>query len=479
MRSIFSILFLSLSISFLAQDLETKTRWLADSPQVKNGRFSFYAKNLRTQEVLISQDIDRKMSPASTLKLLTTYAIMDILGPDHRFTTKVGHTGIINPDGILLGDIIIEAGGDPSLGAESFKDEYGNGSPIAVQTAVAMRQSGIKEVQGKIIFDETIYEGIDVPDEWTWQDMGNYYGAGAHAFTYKDNMFKAYFKSGSQAGEETELVELDTELEDMIIENQVVSASIRSDQAFFYSSPHSSIIRMFGRIPLNKKNFEVKGALTNPKESFRKDLLKAMKNTGITKSDKEYFNADQRLAEKDVQEFTRFESPRLEELVARTNLKSVNLYAEHFLRHIGKKRNGIGSFHEGIKALKNWIEEKGLSSASLTITDGSGLSRADLVSTRFMVLLLSSLINESYYEAFKRGLPVAGRTGSMRGIGKGSAVEGKMFAKTGYIEGARGYCGFVEQGGETIAFSILANDYDLSASQMRVKMNELLIELGK
>jgi D-alanyl-D-alanine carboxypeptidase/D-alanyl-D-alanine-endopeptidase (penicillin-binding protein 4) len=236
---------------------------------------------------------------------------------------------------------------------------------------------------------------------------------------------------------------------------------------------------MFGRIPLNKKGFEVKGAMPDPSSAFKEELISSLGKMGITFSETEIKSPDELIWERDVNELIRFESPPLEVLVAHTNMKSNNLYAEHLLRQIGQKRKGEGSFTKGIAALKEWCSAKGISTTGLRIKDGSGLSRANSVSTRFFVELLTSLSKEDYYESFKSALPVAGRSGSMRRIGKGSAIEGKMYAKTGYIEDARAYCGFLEVEDEMIVFSILANDYDLSASQMRLKMASLLELLAK
>lgn len=79
-----------------------------------------------------------------------------------------------------------------------------------------------------------------------------------------------------------------------------------------------------------------------------------------------------------------------------------------------------------------------------------------------------------------QGLPVAGESGSMRRVGKGTAIAGKMRAKTGYIDGVRAYTGAVVNGqGEVIVFSVIANDYDCSASEMRKMLAGLLLDIGR
>lgn len=479
MRFFLLFLFLIQGFYLSSQSIAQKTEELSSSSAVKNGRFSFYAKNLETGEVIIEKDKNRRMSPASTLKLLTTYAAMDILGVDHRFTTKIGYAGELDENGLLIGDIVVQAGGDPALGADDFMNDYGNGAPIERQVAIAIKQAGISSIEGRIIIDETIYEGIDVPDEWTWQDMGNYYAAGAHALTFKENMFKVDFRSSSKPGVLTEIENITPSIPDLDIKNHVESASIRSDQAFFYSSPDSDILKMYGKIPVNQKQFEVKGAMPNPALVFRQAIKKQLVNSGIQIMERNLPRPDVLIWQRDVFELIRFESPPLEKLIAYTNMKSNNLYAEHFLRQIGKRKKGEGSYGKGIEAIIEWCNSKNIDTKGLRIKDGSGLSRANSVCARLFVELLTSLFAEDYYHTFRDGLPIAGRSGSMRRVGQGSPIEGKVFAKTGYIEDARAYSGFLELDDQTIVFSIMANDYELSASQMRNKMAELIGLLAK
>ena len=479
MRYLIHFLLFSLSIQIHAQSLKEKTLAVANSEEVKNGRFSFYAKQLGSKEVLIAHDIDRRMSPASTMKLLTTYAALDILGTEHRFSTRMGYTGTLDENGLLVGDIIIEAGGDPALGAEDFADQYGNGCPIERQMAVAIRQAGIRIIQGRIIFDESIYTGIDIPNEWTWQDMGNYFAAAPHAFTYRENMMKFYFKSTGAVGSNAKIVSQDIPIPGLEIVNEVKAADIRSDQAYFYSSPYAGIIRMFGAIPLNNKSFEVKGAMPDPASCFRSVFIEALDKLNITVRSEVIPNPDVLIWERNVNQLIELRSPTLLELTNYTNMDSNNLFAEHLVRLIGSKKRGEGSHKEGINAIKDWCTAKGIDTRGIRIKDGSGLSRANSVTTKFFVDLLSQLAQEPYFESFRTGLPVAGQSGSMRRIGQGSAIDGKMFAKTGYIEDVRAYSGFLISDGNSTVFSIMANDHMLSASQMRIKMSALLEELGK
>ena len=334
---------------------------------------------------------------------------------------------------------------------------------------------------GSIIIDESYYTGIDVPDEWTWQDMGNYYGAGAHAFTFNENQLSIYFTSGSTPGAMTSISRTDAIQNNSLLINEVRSAAINSDQAYVYSAPKSDRMIVHGEIPLNKKEFKVKAALPHPAVEFAKRLEKAFSAADINYGPAEK-GKSQGLsqANTDMNELLTMESPRLIEITAYTNLKSNNLLAEHLLRQIGKKLKNEGSFNKGAEALEEWCGSKGLSTRGLRVKDGSGLSRANLVSTRMMVNLLEALSTETYFDEFMKALPCAGVSGSMRRIGAGSNIAGRMYAKTGYIEDVRAYAGYLEKKeGGFIAFCLLANDYDMSATQMRKELGNLMVQLGQ
>jgi D-alanyl-D-alanine carboxypeptidase/D-alanyl-D-alanine-endopeptidase (penicillin-binding protein 4) len=480
MRVIFLFLFF---ISFISQgqSIEENTSRLANSDQVRDGRFSFYAVDLASGKSIVSHDIDRKMSPASTMKLLTTYAALDILGVDFQFKTRVGYQGEIDEQGTLHGNVLIIAGGDPVLDAEVFQKNYGDGSPFTSQILKALQERGVKKIEGRVLIDESYYSGIDVPDEWTWQDMGNYYGAGAHAFTFNENRFNIYFKSGSQPGALTRIVRTEAVLKSTSPINEVRSAAINSDQAYVYAAPKSDRMTVHGEIPLNKSEFKVKAAMSNPAAEFEARLEQAFIASGLRYEKKEIEIKDRSDdGSPSMTEILVMESPKLIEITAYTNLKSNNLFAEHLLRQIARKRTGEGSFNKGVEVIEEWIQKKSISTRGLDVKDGSGLSRANLVSARLMLDLLESLSKETYFDEFMRALPCAGKSGSMRRIGAGTAISDRMFAKTGYIEGVRAYAGYLEKKeGGLISFCIMANDYEMNASAMRKEMTKLMVQLSQ
>jgi len=120
--------------------------------------------------------MDSGLVPASTMKVISTATANEWLGPDYRFVTALQTTGELGEDGALSGDVVIRGGGDPTLGAASATQ------PFAGWKA-ALDKAGVKKVEGSVIGDASIFGTTLTPDTWQWNDMGNYYGAGASGLT--------------------------------------------------------------------------------------------------------------------------------------------------------------------------------------------------------------------------------------------------------------------------------------------------------
>ena len=173
-------------------------------------------------------------------------------------------------------------------------------------------------------------------------------------------------------------------------------------------------------------------------------------------------------------------SPKLEKIIFYTNTKSNNHYAESLLKTVGAiKTSKQGTTQNGIDAIKKYWENRGIDVSGLNMTDGSGLSRANTITTKIQAEILSVIFTDSLmYESFNNSLPIAVKNGSMTNLCKGTFAENNMRAKTGYINRARGYCGYVKtKSGKNLAFSVLFNNFDCSPKEMKLKIEKLLVSL--
>src|ERR1043165_2686722 len=113
------------------------------------------------------------------------------------------------------------------------------------------------------------------------------------------------------------------------------------------------------------------------------------------------------------------------------------------------------------------------------MNDGSGLARANVITTKTQAEILRMMSRDKNFSAFYNSLPVAGRSGSLGGLCDGTIAENNLRAKSGYITRARGYTGYVKnKKGELLCFSVLANNYECSPTEMKLKLEKILVAIA-
>ena len=147
---------------------------------------------------------------------------------------------------------------------------------------------------------------------------------------------------------------------------------------------------------------------------------------------------------------------------------SRNLYGEMLLRGMGAEVSGVGSLETGLQAVKAFLEKAGIATELLDFSDGSGLSRTNLLTPESVVRLLQYMEKHPRAAEFRDCLPVAGRDGTLKNRMKGTAAEGRVLAKTGtlsFVSSLSGYATNLE--GSRMAFSIMANHTQGSPREAR------------
>ncbi|MBN1819957.1 MAG: D-alanyl-D-alanine carboxypeptidase, partial [Prolixibacteraceae bacterium] len=275
-----AFLFLS-GISLGQEQFEVEINKLLNDPGMKGAGLGICIENLENDSVVFEINSNLSMIPASVLKIVTTSAALEILGADYTFKTQLLYTGKIDDKtGFLNGNLIIKGGGDPALGSEYFKDHYLK--PHFLNTWLnEIILSGIRGINGNIIINESAYEEQSVPDTWIWEDMGNYYGAGANALTVYDNMFRIYFRSLPEAGKPAEIIYIDPWANWLTFENFVVSSDQNSDNAYIFGDPWGGKRKIRGTIPIARDTFQIKASLPEPGLSLGYQLKEKLESKNI------------------------------------------------------------------------------------------------------------------------------------------------------------------------------------------------------
>ena len=482
-NSIIILLFLIATSSFsqTINDLKKQLNNLSKDATLKNASISFYAFDLDSNRVIAYLNANKALVPASTLKLVTTATALELFGQSKHFSTSVQYTGYIDSNKVLHGNIYIKGGGDPSLGAHRFQTHYGNFINEWANKIIAL---GIDSITGQIIGDASIFSGA-IPSTWIWADLGNYYGAGPSGLSIYENSCHIDLESGKEIGDSTFIRCIVPYIPNLAFKNYVKSILIKNDQSYIYGGPYQENRTIKGGIPLNKKRFSIKGSIPDPAYLTAFELDMELRGLGVRvanpsttlrklQDNRNYITSEQKTT------ITTTSSPSLISLIEQTNKYSINLYAEHLINHIAIhtfKKEGEG---KGATAISNFWKKNGIDVNGMYINDGSGLSRFNAITSKQLVEILSLMYRSEYNEQFLNSLPIAGKSGTLRNVGKGTAMEGKIKAKSGYMTRVRGYSGYVTTKKNTnIAFALIVNNYNCTAYQMRKKMEKIMIKLAE
>lgn len=445
----------------------TLSEWSND-PDLSCASIAFYAIDLKSGSVVENFNGDKAMIPASLMKLSTTVAALELLGPDFTFSTEFYHDGFIDAEGVLHGNLHLAGSGDPSFGSVRLGERPDR---LIARFAESMRRVGINAVTGNVFVDNASFTPV-APGSWSWEDLTNYYAAIPHPVNFLENKFSMVFKTGPSATK-AELVSVSPDMYDIQIDHKVQAEKISGDETFCYGHPFGNRIEVRGQLPENRQAFSVKGAIPNPGELFVSKVMEAAANLGV-KWEGKVLMAPVSVESKVL--MIRHNSPTLLEIVNETNAHSVNLFAEGMVVAMGKE----GGHEKGLEVIHSfWSDRLENGVRGLILKDGSGLSHYNTITIRQLVEILQYAHSQPYRSQFETSLPVAGQSGTLRSFGKGTALDGKMRAKSGYMTGNRGYAGFMTlASGRKVAFALMANHYDISAASMRLKMEDLLQKIA-
>jgi len=440
---------------------------------LRNAGYSFYVIDADENRV-ITESPQVSLVPASVMKLVTTAAALEILGPEFKFHTQLGITGKVNAEsGLLEGNLLLRGGCDPAFYSEYFLEHYRG---TFESWAEALSKAGVKKIPGDLVVDLSQIERFSVPGGWVWEDIANYYGAGVSALTYSDNYYKIHFSSPDEPGLPVKIVKTEPVTDSLTLVSKVFSSSVNRDLAVVYGAPGSFNQWIEGTIPKGRADFVVKAAMPDPARNAATEFTKLLKYYNIEFSGKIIYTT---IATKDS--FTLVaekNSPPLRDLIVPLNKESINLFAEHLLREIGRARKNSPSMDSSLVALKEfWIAKKVFVNGFYP-TDGSGLSRSNGISTRTLVEIIRYMYSSPNRDLFLNSLPVAGLSGTLQSAFKGSKLENNLRAKTGSMTRIRSMAGiFTNQKGKKVIFAVITNNFEGSQATVGRLIEDFMNEL--
>lgn len=478
MKCFLTVMFCFLSIAASAQsadsiaisNLSDAVLELQNSELMRNGTLAVSLKSTKDGKTKFALHPEQSLPSASTLKLITTATVMDVFGGDYRYKTYLEYDGVIKRD-TLFGNIYVRGTGDPTLGSDRFTG-YPASTDLLVKWTKAVQKLGVKVVMGEVIGDGSFFDQRTVADSWIYADLGNYYGAGVSGLNFNDNLYKVRFRPGTRVDDPAVYLSTDPVLPYLTFRNEVKTGERGSgDKTILYGNPFSNQIIMTGTIPTGFATYQVKGSIPDPTVFVSYVLQKALTDVQIQVI-KPAITDKREVSRKVLDETV---SPPLREICNQTNLWSVNLYADAFLKLAGKRLGGDPSFDASSRAVKNYWIAKRADMRGFMIKDGSGLSPSGSLSVHNLTEVLSMATKNPGFNDFYKTIAVMGQSGTVRNLGKGSRAAGNVRAKSGSIEGTRAYAGYVtSKSGEMLSFAIIAHKYEPESSRL---VSEELVKL--
>lgn len=430
---------------------------------------SVLVQNLQTGEVIDSYRAENVVPPASVMKLLTTGAALEILGPGFRFPTILEYTGTVE-NGVLHGDLYIHGSCDPSLG-------WKGKTAFLSQWVKAVQKAGIRKIDGAVIADMTMLDGEAQNPGWLCEDAGNYYAPGIFGINYYGNTMNIVLKSG-EVGSTATVVGTEPKIEDVYFINRIRCDKISYDGAFVSGIPYSRERYLTGSVPSNLGTFGVKGDIPNPGLLLARHLTARLREAGVeVKRDATYLPDYNPLIPGRTEIYTHYSEP-LTEILKETNRNSNNLYAEALFRYLGTRYTLPGTIHNSQDLLRDYWRRRGVNIQNAIIKDGCGLAPQDAVSAKALVQLLTVMAHSPNKEAWLASLPTSGQTGTLKSLCPQTRLDGKIHAKSGTIAGTKNFAGYIDlPNGEQWVFAILINSAPGKAKNIQTVIQQYLLDV--
>jgi len=450
------------------------------------GSWGVLVSDASTGENLYARNPAGYFMPASNAKLFTTAFALATLGPDYRVRTTVSSNGTLDANGVLNGDIVLVGRGDANLSNRKFpydKRDEKEGPPekVIAELAAAVAARGVKEVSGDVVADDSMFQHEKFPSGWLVDDILWSYGAAVSAIAVDDNTFTLDLRPGAREGDPARY-DAGLSSDFYTIENTVVMSPRGSEEKLAVArDPGSRLIHVSGTMPLEAPVRRLTIAIEDPAEYAASLLARLLQARGV--------KVDGRSRARHVPEpgadpnapqtiFAEHTSVPLSDEVRLTNKNSENLHAELLLLLAAREKTGAKNYEDAAKAASDFFRVAGIADGDVVLSDGSGLSRKDLVTPRSVVQLLRYAATQPWGELYRSTLPVAGEDGTLLERMKNSPAAMRVFAKTGTIGHGNTLSGYATTvRGERLVFSILGNNNNMHAQDANKVIDSICIAM--
>ena len=460
-------------------DLQASIDRLLDVPQFENATWGVQVVNLLSGEVVYERNARKSFVPASNMKLYTSAAALNQLGPGFTYETRLYAFGSV-VDSVLHGHLVVRGSGDPTIGGR-----YNDGDLTAAfrDWADSLRDHGIARINGDIVGDDDVFDDVGLGVGWSWDDETYWYSAEVGGLVFNDNCVDVTI-TGTSPGRAGDV----TWAPDMTDYVDVVNATLTihpdsSIEEGYERERASNRIRLYSDVPAGRDDRE-SITVANPTRYFVHVLRSTLVSEGVAVSGNAVDVDDAPLrpdySSSGAMIAARYVSPPLSEIASVINKPSHNLWAEQVLKTLGlyappDTMNGlalpvVGTAKRGVEFAMSTFAAAGVDTSRFRMADGSGLSRMNLITPEMNTNLLRFMWTHpdtSVSGAFLRSLPIGGVDGTIDDLVEEGPAVGNLRAKTGSLTAVRNLSGYIRSGsGTSLAFALLCNHFTVEAKEV-------------
>lgn len=437
--------------------ISDQIRELIDQSHAEN---AFWAVQVRdsTGNLLENLNGDKLIRPASNLKLISSGAFLDKLGPDYRYRTILYGRGRQEGDK-WMGDLIIRGSGDPTIDGN-----FSDGDPMFLfqKWYEKLYDLGIRSIEGNIIGYEGLFDDVPYPNGWDWDDLSFYYAPEINALSFNSNVVDLEVTANGAVGSTPRIqwYPFNTPYVEFINEQSVTPRGTRFQESYRRVLGTNTII-LKSTLPQGYYETEPLSVLEPSMyfiDTFSRYLEKGdIRVNGRLLVDRDYYGWNAgglRILDIHISE-------PLHKIIEWSNRESDNFYTEMLLKTMASEVYNVqGTTDLGLRVMKEFMHEMDFDTLSVSVSDASGMASSTLLKASDLNRYLLRVQEKDYFPHLLHSLPVGGVNGTLSYRFRNSPVREQFYGKTGYLSGVRALSGYLDSGsGRRLAVTIVTNNY--------------------
>jgi D-alanyl-D-alanine carboxypeptidase/D-alanyl-D-alanine-endopeptidase (penicillin-binding protein 4) len=407
---------------------------------------SIYVRDANTNEIVLQVNDDQPRSPASVIKVLTTYVALDSLGPSYSWKTRAYLNGRM-ANGVLNGDLFVLGGGDPYMTAEHWW-----------RFVQSLREKGLAKISGDFVIDHNYYAAAQ-------GSRGDFDAQPFRSYNVLPDALMVNFQTSrftliANDQRERPLILVNPLPANLLIQNKVrltngkcYTSGVTFDTPDPIDNPNTVVVG--GVLPASCGSFSIGRAIMSAPDYAYGTFRTLWTQSGGA------MDGEMRIETlpADAQLLYEHDSLPLTEVIRLVNKYSNNVMARHLMLTLGVEKYGPpATVESGRNAVRLWLANRGIEMPGFVLDNGSGLSRAERVTARGLGEMLDRAWHSPFMPEFAASLPLAATDGTLRNRFKSPGMQGRIRLKTGHLDNVSALAGFVNAAsGKTYVVVIMVN----------------------